>query len=242
MNFDCIACDLSRDGKALATFSKAADGAYGVSVSDPFGSPTARLHPGPVCQQGSLRCATDWLLARRQIHPALALRRRRQRRDLAAALPCGQRSSTPRPRAADHPARHADLLLDAGQPAHRRLARHRRAFSQTSLDGRHRIRPAYAPDHRQRGRALPGRLARRQESHLQPELGQSGCRFGLARRWRSANADQHRPSGEHGRLGRKPGEAGVGHQPERPDVYLDSPARRQRTPPAHRVGLPAGDP
>ena len=47
MNFDCIACDLSRDGKALATFSKAADGAYGVSVSDPFGSPLRAYTPAP---------------------------------------------------------------------------------------------------------------------------------------------------------------------------------------------------
>ncbi len=47
MNFDCIACDLSRDGKALATFSKAADGTYGVSVSDPFGSPLRAYTPAP---------------------------------------------------------------------------------------------------------------------------------------------------------------------------------------------------
>jgi Tol biopolymer transport system component/tRNA A-37 threonylcarbamoyl transferase component Bud32 len=47
IDFDCIACDLSRDGKALATFSKAADGAYGVSVSDPFGSPLRPYTPAP---------------------------------------------------------------------------------------------------------------------------------------------------------------------------------------------------
>jgi Tol biopolymer transport system component len=46
-NFDCIACDLSRDGKALATFSKTADGTYSVSISEPFGSPLRAYIPAP---------------------------------------------------------------------------------------------------------------------------------------------------------------------------------------------------
>jgi len=47
MDFDCAACDLSRDGKVMATFSKGADGNYGVSISDPFGSPMRGYVPAP---------------------------------------------------------------------------------------------------------------------------------------------------------------------------------------------------
>ncbi len=45
MDLDCVACDLSRDGKALATFSKGTDGDYSVSVSDPLGSPARPYAP-----------------------------------------------------------------------------------------------------------------------------------------------------------------------------------------------------
>jgi Tol biopolymer transport system component/predicted Ser/Thr protein kinase len=44
---DCEACDLSRDGRAMATFAQAKDGTYGVAVSDPFGSPLRPYAPAP---------------------------------------------------------------------------------------------------------------------------------------------------------------------------------------------------
>ena len=47
MNSDCETCDLSRDGKALATFALTQDGTYSVSISDPLGSPLRPYLPAP---------------------------------------------------------------------------------------------------------------------------------------------------------------------------------------------------
>jgi serine/threonine protein kinase len=50
MNFDCpLSCDLSRDGKILATlsFPTTENGTFGVAVSDPIGSPVRIYTPAP---------------------------------------------------------------------------------------------------------------------------------------------------------------------------------------------------
>jgi Tol biopolymer transport system component len=52
---DCESCDLSRDGKAMATFARATDGAYGVAISDPFGSPLRPYTPAPFASKDLFR-------------------------------------------------------------------------------------------------------------------------------------------------------------------------------------------
>jgi Tol biopolymer transport system component len=47
MDIECYTCDLSRDGKVFATFSRGKDGTYGVAVSDPLGSPLRSYTPAP---------------------------------------------------------------------------------------------------------------------------------------------------------------------------------------------------
>ena len=47
MDFDCDACDLSRDGKAFATLRKGSDNTYNVEISDPVGSPLKTYAPAP---------------------------------------------------------------------------------------------------------------------------------------------------------------------------------------------------
>jgi serine/threonine protein kinase/Tol biopolymer transport system component len=47
MDYDCRACDLSRDGRALAIDTKGKDGNYVVEVSDPLGSPFRTYTPAP---------------------------------------------------------------------------------------------------------------------------------------------------------------------------------------------------
>lgn len=51
MDSDCDACDLSRNGKTLATFAKGKDGSYGVAISDPLGSPLRPYSPAPFASQ-----------------------------------------------------------------------------------------------------------------------------------------------------------------------------------------------
>ena len=47
MDFDCESCDLSRDGKVLATLMKGKDNYYHVEVSDPLGTPLRPYTPAP---------------------------------------------------------------------------------------------------------------------------------------------------------------------------------------------------
>jgi Tol biopolymer transport system component len=47
MDFDCDTCDLSRDGKVLATLRKGKDNNYNVEISDPVGSPLRPYAPAP---------------------------------------------------------------------------------------------------------------------------------------------------------------------------------------------------
>jgi len=47
MDSDCWTCSLSPDGKAFAVFGHGKDQVYGVSVSDPFGSPLRPYTPAP---------------------------------------------------------------------------------------------------------------------------------------------------------------------------------------------------
>jgi len=47
MNLDCYTCDLSRDGRALATYEIGQDTKYTVKVSDPLGSPLKDYSPAP---------------------------------------------------------------------------------------------------------------------------------------------------------------------------------------------------
>ena len=47
MDSDCDACDLSRDGKALATLIKRHDGYFSIAISDPLGSPPKEYSPAP---------------------------------------------------------------------------------------------------------------------------------------------------------------------------------------------------
>src|SRR5277367_2844522 len=47
MDFDCDACDLSRDGKVFATLRKGKDGNYNVEVSEPIGAPLKLYMPAP---------------------------------------------------------------------------------------------------------------------------------------------------------------------------------------------------
>ncbi len=47
MDFDCDACDLSRDGKVFATLRKGKNNEYNVDVSDPVGSPMRPYMPAP---------------------------------------------------------------------------------------------------------------------------------------------------------------------------------------------------
>ncbi len=47
MDFDCDTCDLSPDGKALATLRKGKDNNYNVEISDPVGSPLRLYGPAP---------------------------------------------------------------------------------------------------------------------------------------------------------------------------------------------------
>jgi Tol biopolymer transport system component len=47
MDSDCSSCDLSRDGKAFAMFTRGKDGIFSVFVSDPLGSPLRPYSPAP---------------------------------------------------------------------------------------------------------------------------------------------------------------------------------------------------
>jgi serine/threonine protein kinase len=48
MDIDCPrACDLSKDGKVLATLAQSADGTYSLTVSDPLGAPMRPYAPAP---------------------------------------------------------------------------------------------------------------------------------------------------------------------------------------------------
>lgn len=47
MDYDCRACDLSRDGRALAIDTKGKDGNYVLDMSDPLGSPLRVYTPAP---------------------------------------------------------------------------------------------------------------------------------------------------------------------------------------------------
>jgi serine/threonine protein kinase len=47
MDLDCYTCDLSRDGKALATYEIGKDSKYTVKLSDPLGSPLRDYSPSP---------------------------------------------------------------------------------------------------------------------------------------------------------------------------------------------------
>jgi len=47
MDVDCDSCDLSRDGKAFAMFTRDKDGTFSVSISDPLGSPFRSYTPAP---------------------------------------------------------------------------------------------------------------------------------------------------------------------------------------------------
>jgi serine/threonine protein kinase len=47
MEVDCVACDLSRDGRAFATLIGSSENSYSVQVSDPLGSPLRAYKPTP---------------------------------------------------------------------------------------------------------------------------------------------------------------------------------------------------
>jgi len=52
MDVACSGCDLSRDGKVLATLMKGKDGHYSIEVSDPLGSPLRTYTPAPFASKG----------------------------------------------------------------------------------------------------------------------------------------------------------------------------------------------
>jgi Tol biopolymer transport system component len=47
MSADCVNCDVSRDGKILATLARGSDGVYSIWISDPLGSPLRQYSPAP---------------------------------------------------------------------------------------------------------------------------------------------------------------------------------------------------
>jgi Tol biopolymer transport system component/DNA-binding winged helix-turn-helix (wHTH) protein len=47
MDYDCTSCNVSPDGKVLATFTKEKETEYGLEISDPLGSPLRTYTPAP---------------------------------------------------------------------------------------------------------------------------------------------------------------------------------------------------